>query len=224
MLGVPAGVSWLGRRWLQLLLSVVTALAVWLAVAAWRVGGGVAPFITAERAELPTTKVGLVLGCSEQVAGGRKNLYFERRIAAAAELFHARKVRYLLVSGDNSRADYDEPGDMQRALIAAGVPASRIVLDYAGFRTLDSVVRAKQVFGLDELIIVSQRFHNERAVYLARAHGIRAYGYDARDVSGSAALRTRLREVVSRLVAVLDVELLHSKPRFGGPREPDPFG
>jgi SanA protein len=217
-------VRWFGRRWPRLLLGVAAVLAVWLAVAAWRVGGSVAPFITAERDALPTTKVGLVLGCSEQVAGGRKNLYFERRIAAAAELFHAGKVFYLLVSGDNSRADYDEPSDMRRALIAAGVPASRIVLDYAGFRTLDSVVRAKQVFGLNELIVVSQRFHNERAVYLARAHGIRAYGYDARDVSGSAALRTRLREIVSRVVAVLDVEVLHSTPHFSGPREPAPFG
>jgi SanA protein len=183
----------------------------------------VAPFITAERDALPTTKVGLVLGCSEQVAGGRKNLYFERRIAAAAELFHAGKVFYLLVSGDNSRADYDEPSAMQRALVAAGVPASRIVLDYAGFRTLDSVVRAKQVFGLHELTIVSQRFHNERAVYLARAHGLRAYGYNARDVNGPAALRTRLREIVSRVVAVLDVEVLHSTPHFAGPPEPAPF-
>ncbi len=217
-------VSWFGRCWLRLLVGVAAVLAVWLAIAAWRVGGSVAPFITAERDELPSMKVGLVLGCSEQVAGGRKNLYFARRIAAAAELFHAGKVRYLLVSGDNSRADYDEPSDMRRALIAAGVPASRIVLDHAGFRTLDSVVRAKQVFALNELIVVSQRFHNERAVYLARAHGIRAYGYDARDVSGSAALRTRLREIVSRVVAVLDVEVLHSTPRFGGPREPAPFG
>jgi SanA protein len=221
---VSGWVRWFGRRWLRLLLGVAAVLAVWLAVAAWRVGGSVAPFITTERDALPTTKVGLVLGCSEQVAGGRKNLYFERRIAAAAELFHAGKVRYLLVSGDNSRADYDEPSDMRRALIAAGVPASRIVSDYAGFRTLDSVVRAKQVFGLNELIVVSQRFHNERAVYLARAHGIRAFGYDARDVSGSAAFRTRLREIVSRVVAVLDVEVLHSTPHFSGPREPTPFG
>jgi SanA protein len=220
---VSGCVSWFGRRWLRLLLGVTAVLALWLGLTAWRVGGSVAPFVSADRDALPTTKVGLVLGCSEQVAGGRKNLYFERRMAAAAELFHSGKVRYLLVSGDNSRADYDEPSDMQRALVAAGVPASRIVLDYAGFRTLDSVVRAKQVFGLSELIVVSQRFHNERAVYLARAHGIRAYGYNARDVGGSAAVRTRLREVVSRLVAVLDVELLHSSPRFGGPREPAAF-
>lgn len=216
--------SWFGRRWLRLLLGISAVLALWLAVAAWRVGGSAAPFISAELDALPSMKVGLVLGCSEQVADGRKNLYFERRIAAAAALFHSGKVVYLLVSGDNSRPDYDEPSDMQRALIAAGVPASRIVLDYAGFRTLDSVVRAKQVFGLNELIVVSQRFHNERAVYLARAHGIRAYGYDALDVRGSVALRTRLREVASRLVAVLDVNVLHSRPRFGGPREPTPFG
>jgi SanA protein len=184
----------------------------------------VAPFVSSHSASLPATKVALVLGCSRLVAGGRQNLFFERRIAAAAELFQAGKVSYLLVSGDNSRSDYDEPSDMRRALVEAGVPESRIVLDYAGFRTLDSVLRARDVFGLRELIVVSQRFHNERAVYLARSHGIRAYGYDAQDVGGAQGLRLRLREIASRAVAVLDVEILHSTPRFTGPPERAAFG
>lgn len=207
----------------RFLLGGVLALGSWLAIEALRIDGRVAPFVSGDRARLPVTDVALVLGCSKQLADGRKNLFFERRMAAAAELYRTGQVGYLLVSGDNSRPDYDEPSDMRAALVAAGVPASRIVRDYAGFRTLDSVVRAKQVFGLDELIVVSQRFHNERAVYLARAHGIRAYGYDARDVGGAEGLRVKLREVVSRLAAVLDVRVLHSTPRFGGPREPTPF-
>ena len=214
---------WFRRRWLMVGLGVVAACGVWLAVEAARIDGRVAPFVSANRAELPVTEVALVLGCSRSLGDGRKNLFFERRIAAAAELYRTGQVGYLLVSGDNSRPDYDEPSDMRSALVAAGVPASRIVRDYAGFRTLDSVVRAKQVFGLDELIVVSQRFHNERAVYLARAHGIRAFGYDARDVGGAEGLRVKLREVVSRLAAVLDVRVLHSTPRFGGPREATPF-
>jgi SanA protein len=201
------------------LLDLLAIAALWLALEASSVAARAAPFVSADSASLPTTKVALVLGCARLVGGGRKNLFFERRIAAAAKLFHARKVSYLLVSGDNSRRDYDEPSDMRRALIEAGVPASRIVLDYAGFRTLDSVVRAKDVFGLRELIVVSQRFHNERAVYLARAHGIHAHGYDAQDVDGPEGLRTRVREIASRVVAVLDVELLHSTPRFTGPPE-----
>lgn len=214
----------LRKRAKQALCAVLATAAAWLAIEAWRVSERAAPFVSADSARLPTTNVALVLGCARLVADGRKNLYFERRIAAAARLFHAGKVRFLLVSGDNSRPDYDEPSDMKRALLEAGVPASRILLDYAGFRTLDSVLRAKSVFGLHELTVVSQRFHNERAVYLARSHGIRAYGYDALDVRGAPGLRTRLREVASRLVAVLDVELLHSTPRFAGPPEPAAFG
>lgn len=207
----------------RFLLGGVLAFGAWLAVEALRIDSRVAPFVSGDRARLPVTNVALVLGCSKQLADGRKNLFFERRMAAAAELYRTGQVGYLLVSGDNSRPDYDEPSDMRAALVAAGVPASRIVRDYAGFRTLDSVVRAKQVFGLSELIVVSQRFHNERAVYLARAHGIHAYGYDARDVGGAEGLRVKLREVASRLAAVLDVRVLHSTPRFAGPREATPF-
>lgn len=207
----------------RFLLGGVLGAAVWLGVEAFRIEGRVAPFVSADRAALPITDVALVLGCSKQLGDGRRNLFFERRMAAAAELYRTGQVSYLLVSGDNSRPDYDEPSDMRAALVAAGVPASRIVRDHAGFRTLDSVVRAKQVFGLSELIVVSQRFHNERAVFLARAHGMRAYGYDARDVGGAEGLRVKLREVVSRLAAVLDVRVLGSTPRFGGPREATPF-
>jgi SanA protein len=201
----------------------VLVFALWWGAEAFRIAARAAPFVSSNRADLPSTKVALVLGCSRRLADGRQNLFFERRMTAAVALFRAGHVQYLLVSGDNSRPDYDEPSDMRAALVAAGVPAPQIVLDYAGFRTLDSVVRAKQVFGLNELIIVSQRFHNERAVYLARAHGIRAYGYDAPDVGGAEGVRVKLREVVSRLAAVLDVEVLRSSPRFAGPREATPF-
>jgi SanA protein len=224
--GVEAGVNgwrlwraWLRSWWVRGPLAVALALTLWLAFKAHRIESTVAPFITAKRADLPRLPVALVLGCSKLLPDGRKNLFFERRIEAATELFHGGQVRFLLVSGDNGRVGYDEPSDMRAALVAAGVPADRIVLDHAGFRTLDSVVRAKQVFGLERLIVVSQRFHNERAVYLARAHGVEAYGYDAKDVGGVEGLTVRLREVVSRLAAVLDVEVLHSSPRFGGPRE-----
>jgi SanA protein len=199
------------------------AAFVW-ALAAARIGPTVAPFLSANLERLPATRVGLVLGCSPHLADGRKNLFFERRIAAAAALFRAGKVQYLLVSGDNSRPDYDEPSAMRAALVVAGVPEPRIVRDFAGFRTLDSVARAQSVFGLSELIVVSQRFHNERAVYLARARGLKAFGYDAGDVGGVHGLRTHAREVLSRLVAVLEVELLHTAPRYPGPPEPNPFG
>lgn len=214
---------WVRRHRLRLAAAAALTFPAWVALEALRIEARVAPFLSSKRGDLPVTDVALVLGCSKQLADGRKNLFFERRIVAAAELYRTGQVRYLLVSGDNSRPDYDEPSDMRAALVAAGVPASYIVLDHAGFRTLDSVVRAKQVFGLHELIVVSQRFHNTRAVYLARAHGIRAFGYDARDVGGPEGLRVELREIVSRLAAVLDVEVLHSAARYGGPREITPF-
>lgn len=165
----------------------------------------------------------MLLGCSERLSDGRNNLFFQRRIAAAARLFRAGKVDYLLVSGDNSRPGYDEPSDMRRALLAEGVPSSRIVLDYAGFRTLDSVVRAKEVFGLRRFTVISQRFHDLRAVYLARAHGVEAYGYAAADVGGAEGARVRLRELFSRTFALLDVSVFGTRPHFTGPPERTPL-
>jgi SanA protein len=186
------------------------------------ISAAAAPFVEGALENLPQVRVGLVLGCSPKTTDGRENLYFKRRIAAASELFRAGRVQYLLLSGDNSTVDYDEPSEMRRALVRAGVPASRLVLDHAGFRTLDSVVRAKEVFGLRETIIVSQHFHNERAVYLARAHGLRAFGFDAQDVGGLSGVRIALREAVSRMFAVLDVRVFHTQPHFGGPPETFP--
>jgi SanA protein len=189
------------------------------ALATLRISAVAAPFVKTAAADLPALRVGLVLGCSPTMSDGRSNSFFVRRIAAAAELYRAGRVKFLLLSGDHSRPDYDEPGQMRRALILAGVPASRLVLDYAGFRTLDSVVRAKDVFGLRQVIIVSQHFHNERAVYLARAHGLEAFGFDAVGVGGPEGLRMAAREAVSRVFAVLDARVFHTRPRFDGPTE-----
>lgn len=164
-------------------------------------------------------KVALVLGCSKTLPDGRSNRFFGKRIAAAAQLYHTGKCRALIVSGDNSVKGYDEPTDMRDALVAAGVPADSIHCDYAGFRTLDSVVRAQKIFGQSRLIIVSQRFHNERAIYLARSHGIDAYGFNAADAVLSAPLRLKnqAREALARVQAVLDIHLLRTQPKFLGP-------
>lgn len=159
---------------------------------------------------------GLVLGCAKLLPDGRHNLYFQYRVDAAAELYHAGLIRHLIVSGDNSRKDYDEPTDMKAALVAKGIPADRIHCDYAGFRTLDSVVRAKEIFQQDRIIVVSQQFHAQRAVYLARHHGIDAVGFAARDVPTNAGLRTRLRENLARVRAVLDIHVLRTAPKFLG--------
>lgn len=204
--------------------AAATALAgsAWMAAEVAALGRGARTRVFDDAAAVPASRVGLVLGCAERLADGRPNLFFTLRIRAAAELYAAGKVEYLLVSGDNGTKSYDEPTAMKAALVRAGVPDDRVVLDFAGFRTLDSVVRAREVFGQTRITIVSQRFHNERAVYLARRHGIAAYGYNAPDVGGAGGAAVRAREVLARVKAVLDVRVLGTRPRFLG--EPVPIG
>lgn len=174
-------------------------------------------YTSAALADLPAVHAALVLGTSRKLGDGRENGFYRRRMAAAAALYANGKCRRLVVSGDNRTAGYNEPEDMKADLIALGVPAEAIVCDYAGRRTLDSVVRFKEVFGQESGIVVSQRFHNERAVFLARHRGIELHGYNAEDVDAYNGLRTRLREVGSKAFAVLDV-LFGSQPRFLGER------
>ena len=165
---------------------------------------------------VPPAPVAVVLGTSAHLPDGRANLFFLPRMEAAAALFKAGKVKALIVSGDNGTQGYDEPTDMKRVLMQMGVPGEKIVCDYAGFRTLDSVVRAREVFGQQRVIFVSQRFHNARAIYLARAFGIDAFGLDAKDVPVALSVKTFLREKLACVKAVLDVNVLGTKPKHLG--------
>ena len=167
--------------------------------------------------DVPATHVGLLFGTTDRV-NGRENLYFRYRIEAAAKAWRAGKLKTIIVSGDNRTVYYNEPEKMKLALIEQGIPADRIVCDFAGLRTLDSVVRAKEVFGAGSILFISQRFQNERAIYLAKASGIEAYGFDARDVETQAGLKTKLREVGARVKMWLDVNFLKTRPRFLGER------
>ncbi len=167
---------------------------------------------------VPAAPVAVVMGTSSRLPDGRANLFFLPRMEAAAALFKAGKVKALIVSGDNGTQGYDEPTEMKRVLMQMSVPGEKIVCDYAGFRTLDSVVRAKEVFGQQRVIFVSQRFHNARAIYLARAFGIEAFGLDARDVPVTLSVKTFLREKLACVKAVLDVNVLCTKPKFLGER------
>lgn len=207
------------RLRLSLLLSGAGALLVAGAIvyAAKRIEGASARAVSADLAALPRKRVGLVLGCSPVLGSGAPNRYFQNRIAAAAAVFHAGKVDHLLVSGDNHAADYDEPSAMKEALVRLGVPGDRIALDHAGFSTLDSVVRARKVFGLSEFCVITQRDHARRAIYIARAQGIDAVAFPARDVPARHALRTRVRESLARVRTLLDVHVLGRAPRFLGP-------
>lgn len=164
----------------------------------------------------PRRSVALVLGTAPTVHG-RPNLYYTYRLRAAADLWEAGAIEGVLVSGDNGEADYNEPDAMRADLIALGIPADVVTCDYAGFRTLDSVVRAKEVFGLERCIVVSQPTHAERAVFLASARGLDAIAFGAREPGARRArVKSRMREVAARTLAVLDV-VLGTEPKFLGP-------
>jgi len=166
--------------------------------------------------QLPHNEVGLLLGTSKYAPGGRVNLFFEYRIRAALELFEAGKIEYIIASGDNSHESYNEPVRMKEELVSRGIAEDRIYLDYAGFRTLDSVVRTNRVFGQEQFTIISQGFHSERALYIAGHQGLDAVAYGARDVRGPAGVSTSLREYFARVKALLDVHVLGSEPKFLG--------
>lgn len=172
-----------------------------------------------ERVEdVPVRCVAVVFGTSPKAASGRDNVYFKYRIQAADELYHAGKAKLFVVSGDNGRKDYDEPGAMRDSLVRHGIPREAIYCDYAGFNTLSTVIRASKVFGLDSVIFVSQQFHNERALFLAEKNGLDAIGYNARDVK-SRFFRTKrfIREHLARVKMYLDIWLGRQPKYLGEP-------
>ena len=167
---------------------------------------------------IPRERVGVVLGTAPTIEG-RPNLFFQVRIEAAAKLYHSGKIERILVSGDNHITSYNEPTAMKEALIKQGVSANHIVCDFAGFRTLDSIVRAKRVFGLDRCTIIGDDFHLPRELYIASEEGIQAVGYQARPLSRSVAPQTYLRELGARTLVWLDLHIFRTQPKFLGPRE-----
>ena len=170
--------------------------------------------------KVPSKKAAMVLGTSKYMIGGGKNYFYTYRIRAAAALFKSGKVKAIVVSGDHSTKYYDETGKMQKDLIEAGVPKKYITLDPLGLRTLDSVVRAEAIFDLKDYIIVSQRFHLERALFIAKAKGQKVIGFMAKDIPGTAAAyRMKAREYLARAKAFLDVYVLHTMLKFDGKKE-----
>ncbi len=175
-------------------------------------------YVISDPGKLPQNNAGLLLGTSRYTRDGRNNPYFYTRIAAAAALYRSGKIKRLLVSGANPGPYYNEPREMYYALVHAGVPGRIITLDFAGFRTLDSIVRAKKVFGQTRFTIISQRYHDYRAVFIARHKGIDAVAYapDATDPL-SALAPVEIREYLARVRALLDLFVLNTQPRFLGP-------
>jgi SanA protein len=165
---------------------------------------------------IPYNRVGVLLGTSPKGRSGKPNVFYIRRVEACVALYKAGKIDRILVSGDNSRTTYDEPTCIKEDLIAAGVPDSVIYLDYAGFRTYDSMVRAKEVFGLSSFTIISQPFHNERALYIATRKGLDVIAFNALDVQLRRwQIRMTVREWLARTKAVMDVYTC-KQPHFLG--------
>jgi SanA protein len=191
-------------RLILLALGVIAAVALALVLASWfadrRLGQLSRPFMFTDAAKMPAAEVALVLGTAPIGPEGGPNHYFVYRLDAAAALWKAGKVKYFIASGSDI-----EPEAMRVGLVERGVPAGVIYLDDKGNRTWDSVLRARDIFGQKRLVIVSQGFHLERALYIARREGIEAWGFEARDVTSPYAMWTYLRQYPSALRAFFDV-------------------
>lgn len=178
-------------------------------------------YLYAESSLMPENEVGLVLGCSPFVSGGGASPQFHGRMQAAAELYKLGKVRKLIVSGANPDQHYNEPRKMREALLALGVPSEAMVLDYAGDSTFDSIMRARVVFGLQRMTVITQKYHSYRALFLARKTGLQAVAYAAPLAShGGPGMRHPPREILARLLAVLDLFVLRTQPRLLGAEAP----
>jgi SanA protein len=203
------------RKYAIAFLLLVLLLIVGIFYCDSRVKSAAAGKVFDDLSGLPDCKTGLLLGTSRSLGNGHANPYYFSRIEAAAQLLHSGKIRNLIISGDNGSSGYNEPEMMRRDLLEAGVDSARIYLDYAGFRTLDSVVRCREIFSQDSVIVISQQFHNERAIYIADAMGMTAYGLNARGVTGLRSTRVQVREKLARVKVMLDM-LFGVEPRFYG--------
>lgn len=164
---------------------------------------------------IPFSKTGLLLGTGKFLKNGTINPYYQYRINATVQLLNSNKIKYVIISGDNSTKNYNEPAMMRADLIAIGIDSTKIFLDYAGFRTFDSMVRAKEIFGQNTLTIISQKFHNERALYIAQRENITAIGFNAQDVTAITDLKVQAREKLARVKVFLDY-IIQTKPKFLG--------
>lgn len=204
------------RRLLNIGALLIALDAVWVVAASILVEKVARGRTWSDASTIPARRVGLVLGCSRVLGDGRRNAFFDNRIEAAARLFRAKKVEFLVVSGDNHVRGYDEPKDMKDGLVRAGVPPERVYCDYAGFRTLDSVVRVREIFGQTAITVVSQEFHNQRAIFIATHRGVDAIGFNAPEVDAYNSFKTRCRELVARANMLLDLFVLRREPKFLG--------
>lgn len=206
------------KRFLYIGILSLLTMMLFCSAGYWYIGHISDSHIYTDINEVGQYDVALVLGTSKYNRSGTRNMYFYHRIDAAVDLYTHGKVKKILVSGDNSLREYNEPFDMLKALMDRGIPRKDIVLDYAGFRTFDSMVRANEVFGQSSFIVVSQKFHLERALYIGLAKKMDVVGYAAKDPIDNNA-RLFAREVMARTKALLDCKLLGTTPKFLGQKE-----
>ncbi|MCK9410852.1 MAG: YdcF family protein [Prolixibacteraceae bacterium] len=164
---------------------------------------------------IPHNHCAVVLGTNKFISTGKINLYYTYRIQAAVLLYKSKKTDYIIVSGDNKHRSYNEPVSMFNDLVEAGIPKERIVLDYAGFRTLDSVVRCYMVFGQHKFTVISQPFHNHRAVFIGRKRGLEVFAFNAGDLNGRPSIKVILREIGARVLLAYDL-IMGTQPHFLG--------
>jgi SanA protein len=200
---------------LKILWTWVVLVVLLIFFAEWRTLAVSRDYIYDDVQTIPNQKVWLVLWTSKYISDGRDNLFYTYRINAIEELYTSWKIQYIIVSGDNATAQYNETDTMKRDLIDFWIPEERIYGDYAGFRTLDSIVRAEDIFSQSSFIVVSQKFHLERAIYIAQSKWLEVYGYAAKDVPVSRSPRVWIRERLARVKMLLD-NLLWVDPKFSG--------
>lgn len=207
------------RRVVLVLSVLFVAWLAFVAFAQWWVVSASEKWIYRRMEDVPAAPVGIVFGAKVYDSGALSPV-LDARVRAGVELYHAGKIRKLLMTGDNGRVSYDEVTAMKRRAVALGVPAVDVVRDFAGFRTYDSCIRARDVFGIDRAVLVTQAFHLNRAVFLARRLGIDAVGYVSEPGMPDGMIRaSERREWLARPAAVTDT-LLHRRPKFLGRREP----
>ncbi|HWA35924.1 MAG TPA: ElyC/SanA/YdcF family protein [Cyclobacteriaceae bacterium] len=213
--------SVLGKVWRVGILSLALLSVLLILGNMWVVSSTQAS-IFSDYSLVPSNPVGLVLGTSSRLANGMPNAFFDHRMQTAADLYHLRKISHIIVSGDNRTKFYNEPMEMKRALVKLGVPDSVITLDYAGLRTLDSVIRSKEIFGQNHITIITQPFHSYRALFISHYFDIDAVALVAPspDPDQQPSVKVYLREYLARAKAILDLYILKTSPRHLGDKEP----
>jgi SanA protein len=208
------------KRWVKRVLVALAVFSIILLVGCnlWIVKSTEGQ-VYSDLSKLPDHRVALVLGTSHRSMDGGPNPFFQYRIKTAADLYRLGKIDHFILSGDNRTMYYNEPMEMKKALIKEGVPASAITLDYAGLRTLDSVVRSKAIFGQNKITIITQSFHSYRALFISKYYEIDAVAMVAEDPDLDRTFKVRIREYLARAVAVFDLYIFNTAPRHLGEKE-----